>query len=732
MAGAEARGKVGAAIETTAPIPVPTPAPAIKTSALAPPREKGRTSTSTSNNYHEVRPEPKEDRTPWLSTPLNPSRASIRILQLQKGSGITPLKCTLEVAYLDTKPSYEVLSYVWGSATDTRPILVCGVPFAVTKNLFDFLHCLRSSDRDRSIWADAICIDQKNNDEKSHQITLMTKIYRDAAEAHIWFGPFHAKTWQLEMVGAKKHILATEFSPAMWAEHEKIFNKDLQYFARQEGFKPLSEKDYQAFEKRFEDDMFGETLRVLDMMAQGGHLYTYPVYTVSDTRGPKGGKMYAMIRTWPWLMDCIRWMLLRPWWTRVWTLQEAVLPRVDPLVHAPPHSFRLSRLLNGVSSMFKHNGASCCKWFGRIVVTQYRDFDDEESQWTQCLATHAQREELAELTQQRHEDWGVPLDLVVDAIQGRNATEIRDHWNGIFGLLPREWQEEYKLFPADCSTAALFNQCTKLLYSSGQELTKLVLARRTKESKVDGLPSWAIDLSAQHWGAETEYSHWKLYNAAPDTTFEFITEWPELRASELFVKARYIGKVHVCGAPVPIMEPSPAYRSSIFKTVKEWYKLFGDNSPNSNNDAFWRTVFMDRNVQIHWMHKRIRPIGQPRLQDIKTWWSAWTRTGDYHDPTMDRKSGGVFHGTYHYRALELNIEKATFFVTAAGEPAMGPRDVQPGDEVYALSGCRGLAVLRKSSVNGLDCFKFVGLSFVDGWMYGRAVQRPTWETLLLT
>jgi hypothetical protein len=29
------------------------------------------------------------------------------------------------------------------------------------------------------------------------------------------------------------------------------------------------------------------------------------------------------------------------WWSRVWTLQEAVLPAVDPIVHASPFSFRI-------------------------------------------------------------------------------------------------------------------------------------------------------------------------------------------------------------------------------------------------------------------------------------------------------------------------------------------------------------------------------------------------------
>ncbi|KAF2685110.1 HET-domain-containing protein, partial [Lentithecium fluviatile CBS 122367] len=129
------------------------------------------------------------DRRPWVKTPLDTESNCIRVLHLQKGTGEIPLTCHLEVVSLDADPYYEVLSYVWGNMKDTRPIIVDGVSINTTINLFDFLHCLRLPNDDRCIWADAICIDQLNEGEKSYQIGLMTKIYRQAKEAHIWFGP---------------------------------------------------------------------------------------------------------------------------------------------------------------------------------------------------------------------------------------------------------------------------------------------------------------------------------------------------------------------------------------------------------------------------------------------------------------------------------------------------------------------------------------------------------------
>lgn len=39
------------------------------------------------------------------------------------------------------------------------------------------------------IWADALCIDQQNRDEKNQQLRLITDIYKKAQSVAIWLGP---------------------------------------------------------------------------------------------------------------------------------------------------------------------------------------------------------------------------------------------------------------------------------------------------------------------------------------------------------------------------------------------------------------------------------------------------------------------------------------------------------------------------------------------------------------
>lgn len=636
-----------------------------------------------------------------------------------------PIVCDLNVASLDDLPTYEALSYTWGDPKITTAITVEGVGFLATENLFDFLSSLRSPTADRFLWADAICIDQKNNEEKIHQIKLMTKIYKYAGEVHIWFGTF-TSDWEREIKGDKDYRLMAEMTPETWKDYETKCFRDLEYFKRQDGFKPLSRAEFEDFKRRCLDNILLQTLAMLDRMEDSEHHYTYPVFFFDDDQG--SDQKYGVNCFWMLVSDCIRWLLTRPWWTRVWTLQEAVLPRTDPTVHASPYSFKLSRLLNGIHAMVDHNNSPCCKWFGGVVLTLHRD-NRNDPQFIQPLAIYSHRENL----KNPHQEW-VPLEQVVHSIQRREATEIRDRWFGIFGLLPPDWQEQDKSCTGVWTTVELFTKCSKLLYGACKDVTRLDLARRLKESKVSDLPSWAIDLSAQYTDDDDDYKRWILYNAAPETTFEGVQEWPELKTPDLTVRAIRVGTVSAPGEQIPLGsikgQDGP---KTVREYVEGWRKLYLENLHVANDDdGFWRTVFMDRDRLRHWMHKRTDPLWKSRLTDINEWFHNWRRTGDEHDLDTDKKAGGLTRGSYHYRALEMNVKKTKFFIMADGVPGMGPHGIQAEDEVYVIAGCKSLAVLRQGKWNGIDGFTFVGLCFVDGWMYGRATEgNPTWETIQL-
>ena len=98
------------------------------------------------------------------------------------------LECTFSVVSLTDNPEFVALSYTWGGNAFTE-VLVCGESVLhITKNLHAALVQFRRPDRSLIIWADAICINQIDDAEKSLQIPLMADIYGQVSEVLIWLG----------------------------------------------------------------------------------------------------------------------------------------------------------------------------------------------------------------------------------------------------------------------------------------------------------------------------------------------------------------------------------------------------------------------------------------------------------------------------------------------------------------------------------------------------------------
>ncbi|KAK5125143.1 hypothetical protein LTR85_000819 [Meristemomyces frigidus] len=124
------------------------------------------------------------------------SKPWIRLLTLRAGAPDAPINCALSVVTLDSKPTYDALSYCWGSAKRSVIITVNGKQgFKITENLWAALRRLRNYDGARRIWADAICIDQSNPAERTTHVQNMDGIYSKAKEVCIYIGECDAVTF---------------------------------------------------------------------------------------------------------------------------------------------------------------------------------------------------------------------------------------------------------------------------------------------------------------------------------------------------------------------------------------------------------------------------------------------------------------------------------------------------------------------------------------------------------
>jgi Heterokaryon incompatibility protein (HET) len=149
-----------------------------------------------------------------------PSPTAIRLLKVKKSaSKDATIEISLETFRLENAPSYHALSYTWGDPSSwpifelhgftymisplVHSLIYKRSPFNVVKcngkrikvaeNLFEALQHFADKDSDDIIphgyiWADAICINQKNSPEKINQMHLMGYIYSGAVSVVVWLG----------------------------------------------------------------------------------------------------------------------------------------------------------------------------------------------------------------------------------------------------------------------------------------------------------------------------------------------------------------------------------------------------------------------------------------------------------------------------------------------------------------------------------------------------------------
>lgn len=122
--------------------------------------------------------------------PINSGSQEIRIFELLPGldgSEISGRLVRYDILESNTTISYEALSYRWGTTMEARTIRMGqNLEFKVTAALETALQMLRSSEKARMLWIDAICINQGDVQEKNRQVQMMRRIYMNARSVQIW------------------------------------------------------------------------------------------------------------------------------------------------------------------------------------------------------------------------------------------------------------------------------------------------------------------------------------------------------------------------------------------------------------------------------------------------------------------------------------------------------------------------------------------------------------------
>lgn len=122
--------------------------------------------------------------------PLSKERKEIRLLTVEAGNQSEILSACLRHATLDKDilPHYETISYCWGKTASKGWLFLDGYTVSFPAQAIAALKRMRFDDKPRTLWIDAICIDQSNFDERSAQVSIMDQIYGMSAGNLIYLG----------------------------------------------------------------------------------------------------------------------------------------------------------------------------------------------------------------------------------------------------------------------------------------------------------------------------------------------------------------------------------------------------------------------------------------------------------------------------------------------------------------------------------------------------------------
>lgn len=127
-----------------------------------------------------------------------------RLILLNPGSRDEPISCSLIYKSLhDCSITYEALSYCWGDPRHRQDISIkvfdtdrwSDFALSITFDLYYAMKSLRPrAGLARTLWIDAICINQADVDERSSQVARMREIYCKSDRVIVWLGESNETT----------------------------------------------------------------------------------------------------------------------------------------------------------------------------------------------------------------------------------------------------------------------------------------------------------------------------------------------------------------------------------------------------------------------------------------------------------------------------------------------------------------------------------------------------------
>jgi Heterokaryon incompatibility protein (HET) len=604
--------------------------------------------------------------------PLDPKRRQIRLVTLESGAWSDKICCIIDVVSFDGHPIYEALSYVWGDEKDQEDIQLNDHPFKVTKNLWMVLRRLRDSAVSRVLWIDAICINQSDKNEKSHQVAMMGEIYSSCQKAIIWLG----EDLDTTQAGSKSIVASRAYD-------------------------------------------------MLKMLGADKHLDQLPCFSTSDGQRTEISEEYTIH------FEAFRKFVDVPWWKRIWVIQEMVLPKSLKFLYSS-EEFSYETLKSVVQGLQIH-GTTCCKQyrytlralaFDPILTLQERvePMVFTRETWTHQAPTtlfHLRRQFSASQASQKRDLFYALLGLVtswgssttplypdyeisqkeaitravfkciseqagLEFLQGEKifrGEEDMPSWipDAHFTTVPSQWviveQRRLRISSGFSASASLRQDASKLTLAANGTLLCQTL-------KVDDI----VDVGSVCQALER-------FEEAPDV----FREWMQM--------------VGIGMGDWPEQPPPGGSQADIF-----WKTMINDSAElDTSESPFYRRTNEDDYVQLRnlWL-LLLSPLGgllAPKLSlSLKS-----------HDDLMSQAPSTIYH-------ILVCLWHRRLFRTEKGWIGLAPENSCPGDEVHVLLGSPAPFILRRSDksfradgqTEAIPAYTVIGNAYLHEIMFGEA------------
>ena len=603
-------------------------------------------------------------------------------------------------------------------------ISINGRDFTVGENLYDAL-ILRRRKITCPLWIDAICINQSDPVEKSHQVLAMDKIYFSAQRVIVWLGKEIA--WDSAMFFDAEEIL----------DRLDLSNSD------------ADEYDYDLLDRRF--------LRKLRLST---------------------GEVTSLTTSY------LSFFNSRRWFSRAWVAQELALAReVTMFCGSTTLNFNKMALYATITVINSDNPG---RWLANLPVQldELRALVQDSSTMKNDTLLASRLTGLEASTPEEH--WYLNMIYLLEALRDFQASQAQDKLYAIYGIaskLSPSYRPPWLTVNYSISAEELYRLFAQGALDHLSTLTMLSFAVGIRPQKPAALPSWCPDYRVCTKEATLmpllKLEGFRLQNAL-SRRFCASGSWPrgspvsKISGNILSVTGKNIGTIAETSLPLKTWtfgdSASNSADNSLFFCSKmdDIYHL----TSQDRVEVLWRTMMCDVATGrgkyssdfkaefkdpapaqcVEWFKAWVLAASAttlPSLDDqhhehLLLNWTIRNRTFDHSSvplPSTDEivnlshnirgRDHRLETGNYEFEAVREgnNFSQEASAVcwgrrlirTFHGHFGLAPETAEPGDQVWLLQ-CAQVPFVLRPRLDGR--YSLLGEAYIHGIMFGEAVDFP--------